>query len=236
MAYSRLASVEEKKNVRSALGYILLTIVGVLLLFFVGIPALGKFAAFVSDIGKSNKTITTNDHTPPAPPHFNTFNDFTNQQNVSVTGTTEAGATIKLTFNGNEQDALADKDGNFSFNLALDNGDNNFSAVAVDTAGNISQKSKDYKITYDNKPPDLTVDSPSDSAQFFGSAQRQVTIKGTTEATAQVTVNDRIVIVDDAGIFQYTTTLNEGSNTFAVKSTDQAGNTTEKDITVSFSP
>jgi hypothetical protein len=49
-------------------------------------------------------------------------------------------------------------------------------------------------------------------------------------------INDRIVSVDDSGTFQYTTTLNDGANTFAVKSTDQAGNTTEKDITLNFNP
>lgn len=234
--YSRLASVEERKNVKSAFLFIFLTIAGMLVLFFIGIPALGKFAAFVSELGKSNKAITINDRTPPAPPHFNTINDFTNQQNISISGSSEPGATVKLIFNGNEQNALSDKDGNFSFNLNLDNGDNNFSATSVDPAGNISQKTQNYKITFDNKPPDLNIDSPSDNSQLFGSAQRQVTIKGTTEAEAQITINDRVVFVDDSGKFQYTTTLNEGANSFTVKAVDAAGNSTEKSLTLNFSP
>ncbi len=216
--------------------YIVLTIATVLLLFFVGIPVLGKFAAFVSDLGKSGKASTTNDNTPPAPPRFNTFSDFTNQQSVTVSGSTEPGATVKLTFNGNDQENLADKDGNFSFNLDLDNGENNFSAIAIDTAANTSQKTQDYKITFDNKPPDLTIDSPTEGAQFFGSAQRQATIKGTAEPGSQVTVNDRIVIVEDSGKFQYTITLNDGANTFTVKSSDKAGNTTERGLTLNFTP
>lgn len=234
--YSRLQSVEERKNFRSAILFIFLTIAGILVLFFIGIPALGKFAAFVSELGKSNKAITTTDRTPPAPPHFSSFNNFTNQQNINISGSSEPGATVKLTFNGNEKDALVDKDGNFSFSLALDNGDNNFSAVAVDPAGNISQKTQNYKITFDNKPPDLSIDSPAANSQFFGSAQRQITVKGTTEAGAQVTINDRIVFVDDNGKFQYTTTLNEGANSFAVKAADNAGNTTQKDLTLNFTP
>lgn len=221
---------------RSAALFVFLTIAGIVVLFFLGIPALGKFAAFVSDLGKSNKSITVVDQTPPAPPRFNTYPDFTNQANVTLTGTTEAGATVKLTFNGNEQDSLADKDGNFSFNLNLDNGDNNFSAVAVDTAGNISQKSADGKIVFDNKPPKLDVAGPSDGSSFFGSSQRQVTIKGSTDAGVQITINDRIVFVDDNGGFQYTTTLNAGENKFAIKATDAATNTTEKDITLNFTP
>jgi hypothetical protein len=234
--YSRLASVEERKNVKRAIYYILLAIFGLLALFFVGIPLLGRFAAFVSDIGKSNKPISVSDQTPPAPPKFSTFNDFTNQQAVSLSGFAESGATVKLTFNGNEENTLADKDGNFTFNLALRDGENSFSAMTVDTAGNESQKTQEYKITFDNKPPDLNIDSPADGAQFFGSGQRQVTIAGTTEVRAQVTINDRIVTVDDNGKFQYTTTLNEGSTPFNIKSHDAAGNLTEKNLTLNFSP
>lgn len=236
MAYSRLASVEEKKNLRSAIFYVLLSIVALAILFVFGIPALGKVAAFVSDLGKSGKQITSTDKTPPAPPSFTPFNQFTNQQNISLTGSTEPGATVKLTFDGSEQDALGDKNGGFTFNVQLTTGENTFSAIAIDTAGNTSQKTQDYKITFDNKPPNLTVDSPSDGTQFFGSAQRQITIKGTTDSGDNVTVNDRIVIVEDNGAFQYTTTLNDGSNPFAIKATDQAGNTTEKDITLTFNP
>lgn len=208
----------------------------VVLLFFYGIPVLGRFAAFVSDLGKSGKTISVNDHTPPAPPKFDYINNFTNQQTATLSGVTEVGATVKLTFNGNVQDVLADKDGKFLFNLQLDNGTNTYSAVAVDTAGNVSQKTQEYTLTFDNKPPNLTVDSPADGSQFFGSNQRQTTIKGTTDQNDQVTINDRVVAVDDNGKFQYTTSLNDGENKFAVKATDQAGNTTEKNINLNFTP
>jgi len=234
--YSRLASVEERKNLRRAITYIVLAISGLILLFFLGIPILGKFTAFVSDLGKSNKPITNNDNTPPAPPRFNTFSDFTNQNQVSLTGTTEPGSTIKLSLNGNGMDTLADKDGAFTFSdLSLKDGDNIFLATAVDTAGNISQQTQEYKIVFDNKPTDLIIESPSDGSTFFGSKQRQVTIQGTSESEIQVTINDRIIVVDNNGKYQYTLTLNEGENKFVVKATDRAGNSTEKNITLNFS-
>lgn len=232
--YSRLVSVEERKNTRNAVFFILLTIAAAALIFFVGLPILGNFAAFVSEIGKSTKPISSTDTTPPGPPRFSNFPDFTNQTNVNLNGNAEPGSTIKMTFNGAEEDQLADKDGKFTFSLSLNSGENDFSAVAVDPAGNVSQKTQDYKIIFDNKPPTLTIDSPSNGAQFLGSKQRQVTIQGTTETNCQVTVNDRIVAVDDNGKFQYTTTLNDGENKFAFKSTDQAGNTTEVDLTLNF--
>lgn len=236
MSYSRLQSVEEKRNVRKAAYFVLLTIVAILLLFFYGIPLLGNFAGFVSDLGKSGKAIGINDRTPPAPPRFDFLNNFTNQQNINISGITESGATIKFTFNGNVQETLADKDGRFQFSLQLLNGENSYSAVAIDTAGNLSQKTQNYTITFDNKPPELTVENPNDGSQFFGSSQRQVTINGSTDTGSQITINDRIVTVDDNGKFQYTTTLNDGENKFAVKSVDAAGNTKEENLTLNFTP
>ena len=234
--YSRLQSVEEKRNVKKTILYVFLTIALIILLFVVGIPLFGKLTVFISDLRGGNKPITSDDTTPPAPPKFNYFAPFTNQAAASVSGTVEPGATVKLTFDGNAQQSLADKNGSFNFNINLTDGNNTFSAVAVDSSGNTSQKAGDCEITLDTKPPALTVSTPSDGSGFFGSNQMQVTIQGTTDTGCQVVINGRIISVNDSGNFQYTTTLNSSANPFAIKSTDQAGNTTEKDITLNFTP
>ncbi len=213
--------------------FTILAIAGIVVLFYIGIPALGKIASLLSEIRPGANSLIK-DKTPPAPPIFNNFPDFTNQKNISLTGQSEAGANIKLTFNGQTQESLSDKDGKFSFNLELLNGDNAFFGVAVDTAGNASRETKIYKIVFDNTPPNLVIDTPTDGSQFFGTKQKQVAIKGTAEANVQVTVNDRIVAVDDNGKFQFAVSLNEGENKFVIKATDQAGNTKETDLTLNF--
>jgi hypothetical protein len=234
--YSRLESVEVKKNFRMAVIFIVLTVVVVIILGTVGIPTVGKVTSFISGLRGSNSAITSNDKTPPAPPTLATFPDFTNQQTMNVAGSAEPGATVKLTFNGVEQEVVVDKDGNFAFqNIKLLDGENSFSAIATDQTGNISQRTTDKKVTYDNKPPALSIDSPAEGSKFFGSSQRQVTIQGATDSGANVTINERIVSVDDSGKFQYTQTLSSGDNKFAVKSVDPAGNSTEKEITLNFS-
>jgi hypothetical protein len=193
-------------------------------------------ATFVSGLKKGNTSVSTLDKTPPAPPSFGIYADFTNQSTASISGTAEPGATIKLTFDGSEQDTSVDKDGNFSFkSLNLQSGANTFSAYAIDSAGNISQKTADQQITYNSKPPTLSIDSPADGSSYYGSSQMQVTIQGTTDNGVGITINDRIISVNDSGKFQYSTTLSSGTNQFKVVATDQAGNTTEKDITLNFS-
>ncbi len=232
--YSRLEKVEEKNNIKKAVTLVLVSITTLVLLFFYGIPVLGRFAAFVSDLGKSGKAITQNDKTPPAPPRFSTLPDFTNSQTLDVSGNSEAGANIKLTLNGALQETLTDKDGRFSFTVNLNEGENTFSATAVDTANNVSQETQAILIIFDKTQPVLTIDSPQDGAQFIGTKQRQVTLQGTTESGTQITVNDRFVSVDDSGKFQFTTSLTDGENKFEVKSTDKAGNTTSVTLTLHF--
>jgi len=236
LRYSRLQSVEEKRNLRNTIFFAVLTLAAVVLLAFVGIPLFGKLTVFLSDLRGGSKAVSKNDTTPPAPPKFNYVSQFSNQQNLNISGSSEAGATVKLTFNGKPSEVLADKDGDFTFGLQLNDGDNNFSAIALDASGNQSQTSKEYKIIFDNRPPALSVSSPSDGSSFFGSNQRQITVQGTTEPNSQMLINDRLISVDDAGNFQYTTTLNDGANLFTIKSTDQAGNFTEKNITLNFTP
>lgn len=238
MAYSRLASVEERRNTRNAILLVILTIIVGLVLFFFGVPILGKFTTFVASL-KKTKSVSSqlNDTTPPAPPQFDTFSEFTNKNKITLTGRAEPGSTVKITFNGQSQETQTNStNGNFSFDENLVNGENDFLGTAKDTAGNESQPTKTYKIYFNNKPPSLNINSPSDGAQFFGTNQRQVTIDGKTDVNVQVTINDRIVFVEDDGSFQFTTTLSEGQNKFAIKATDQAGNSSEKDITLSFSP
>lgn len=232
--YSRLASVEEKKNIKRATSLVVLSITILVLLFFYGIPLFGRFATFVSDLGKSGKSITNNDSTPPAPPRFSTFPDFTNNEKFDLNGNSESGATIKLTLNGVDSEVLSNKDGGFSITLTLIDGENFFSATATDLAGNVSQKTDDFKIVFDNTPPSLNIDSPAEGAQFIGTKQRQVTLQGTTDPDSEIRVNDRVVAVDDNGKFQFTTTLTEGENKFIIKAGDKAGNTTEKELILHF--
>jgi hypothetical protein len=234
--YSRLSSVEEKRNIRKAIQFGVLTLVIILLLVFFGVPLLAKFAGFVGDIRKSSTPIDKNDTTPPPPPRVSMLPEFTKEQKIDIKGSTEAGASVKLFFNSEEQEVVAGEDGQFIFTINLSDGDNEFTLSSKDTSGNESQQTPGYKIVFDNEPPDLTVSTPSDGTSFFGAKQRQVTVSGTTEPETNLTINDRPIAVAEDGKYVYTTTLNDGENKFWIKVTDKAENSTEKTITVTFAP
>lgn len=230
----KYSSLEERKNTKSAVFYVALTLISFVAIYFVGIPLAGRLTTFLISLKGNDKKITSSDITPPPTPKFRDFPEATNQQTITLLGNTEAGSTVKLTFNGDVQETLANNDGQFSFNVTLQDGNNVFAATATDQNGNQSQKTDDLQIIFDKKSPDLTITSPNDGTNYFGSNQRQVTIQGKTDVESSVTINDRIIFVDDTGGFQYTTTLNDGSNSFKIKSVDKAGNITEKDITLNF--
>jgi len=232
-----MRSLEERRNIGKATRFVFLTIVVGVLLFFYGIPALGRFAAFVSELAKSDKPISKNDTTPPAPPQIDTLPEYTNKPKLSITGKSEEGATIKFILNSEAKEVVADRDGKFSLDFTLDDGENGITASATDLAGNESVKTKTFKITFDDEEPKLILDGPSNGSQFFGTRQRQVDIKGSVDdSNTQVTINDRFVAVEDNGSFQFTTTLSEGENKFKIKAVDLAGNSSEKELTLNFTP
>ncbi len=234
-AYSRLARVEEQRNFRRAFIFTLLTLGFILLAFFYGIPVVAKVASFVGDLRKSSTPVDKNDTTPPGPPRFNEIPEAVNKNDLTIGGYGEAGATIILHLNDSEEEVVTDADGKFSFSINLAKGENILSAKAKDQAGNESVSSKVYTVVFDNEAPKIEVSSPNDGASFYGSKEKQLTIKGTTKIGSTLTINDRIIKVEDDGSFSYTVSLNDGENNFHFKVVDQAQNQTEKDLKVNYS-
>ncbi len=233
--YSRLASVEEKRNIKTAYKYIFLSIIALVVLVFLGIPLLVKFAGFIGDLGKSSKPVEINDITPPAPPQFDQIPEYTNNERIEISGKSESGATITITANDNDSEIIANNDGVFHFSFNLIKGENSISAYAKDGNSNKSTQTQNYKVVYDNEEPKIEITSPNDGASLYGNSQRQLTIKGSVDENVNLTINGRIVVLKDDYTFSYLTTLNEGENKFDIVAMDPAGNETLSALTINFS-
>ena len=233
--YSRRASTEERKNVRSAVLFVVATFALIFVLFFFGHPLLAKFAGFLTDLRKSSLPVETTDTTPPPPPKFSDLPESTNQRSVDIKGSTEPGAEVILTLNGNKDELVANADGTFTYTFLLQGGSNTIYATAKDGSGNVSQESETIRVKYDNSPPELTITKPDDGSSFYGSRQRQLVIEGKTEEDAHININGRLVVVNSDGSFTYATSLSTGENSFTVKAQDPAGNLTEISFKVTFS-
>lgn len=234
--YSRKEKVEEKKNVRKAFLLIVATVGVVLLFFFFGLPMVVKFSAFLTDIRKSSEPVEVSDTTPPPPPRFDPIPEFTNKLEVDIKGSTEPGVSVILYLNNKIEEIVSDSDGHFSHTFKLNKGKNSFSSLAKDKTGNESQETNKQTVTFDDQAPELTITKPEDGSEFYGSKERQVVIEGETEEDVSVSINGRKVVVDSDGTFAFATTLSEGQNEFKVKAEDEAGNTTEETVVVSYAP
>ena len=221
---------------RRAFLFTILTILAILGVLFYGLPSVARFAAFLSDLRKSSLPVDRNDTTPPAPPRLDRLPEATKEPEIEISGVTEEGATVILTLNGKDEEVVADADGKFRFSYSLRKGENQILAKAKDRAGNESQPTAGITVLFDNEAPKLDISAPADGSQFYGDGQRQLAIKGTTEVGITLTINDRIVKVEEDGTFTFATTLADGENSFNLKSADKAGNQTEKTLKVNFSP
>ncbi len=119
--------------------------------------------------------------------------------------------------------------------MSLREGENKFTATAVDTGGNNSQESKSLTIYYLNKPPKLEVSTPTEGMTVSGGTAR-TEVKGTTDRGARAFVNQRLVIVDSEGNFATLVNLNAGENKIVIESMDPATNSTKKEIVVNYQP
>lgn len=232
--YSRLSRTEEKRNIRKAFLYLVLTIISIILLIVFGLPAIAKLAAFLSDLAGSNKPIELTDTTPPAPPQLEVPPEFTNRQRVDIKGQSESEISIIVYPNNKEEEILSDKNGLFTYSFALLDGENTISVLAKDSSGNTSQPSKQYSIIYDDDPPKVSVNSPSDGQAFYGTKQRQIVIEGSVEEADTLLINGRVVVIESDNSFIYSVSLQEGDNNFEIVAKDKAGNETIERLTLQY--
>lgn len=233
--YSRLARVEEGKNIRMAYVFGISTILIIVLLVVFGLPILSKVSGYFFDMKKSTVS-AVKDTTPPGPPFLKSPVEATNNSNLKIEGSSEPQATIEIFVNDEKTEITADNNGDFSTDVTLTKGNNVIHAKAKDAAGNESVDSNQYTVYFSKDKPKLEVTKPSPGDNYYGDKQKQLSVEGSTCVDCNVTVNGRIALVDDTGNFKLTYSLNGGNNDLNIVTTDKAGNHEETTITVNFTP
>lgn len=238
---SRRHRVQEKRLTKRAF---LLTASSVILLGFLlifGIPLLAQFAAFVNEIKGSSAQIAQEDKTPPAPPSFEVPPpEYTQDKMITIKGRAEASSAVTIYKNGEKnKEFVVDGSSKFSVEISIDPGENVIDATATDVSGNVSGLSTRYRVVYGKEPPKLTITKPLDGENFYGDT-KTIAVEGNITKDSgidiRVSVNGRLAIVDSNGNFSVQIPLSEGENSLIIVAADQAGNKTEKTLTVSYIP
>lgn len=233
---SRLNRTLEKRTKKHLYWSLLGIVVILFLLIKFGIPLLINFSLFLAQ-GKDQqlaKKAAQNQQIILPPTLIQSFTA-TNSATITVNGNAVAKQKIELFVNNNLTDIVDTKDdGSFSFqNVSLNSGINTIASKAK-ADNKESGASNILTISFSNKAPSLSVDSPSDGQTFSGGSQQDVIVKGKTDADVKVTVNGFWAIVDANGNYSYSLHLQNGGNPIKVIAQDAAGNQTEKDLSVNF--
>ena len=121
-------------------------------------------------------------------------------------------------------------------------GDAQYSQVAVDNLGNAiavwyqwdGTRSDIWSNRYvkpDTTPPSLSLDRPSDG---LTTETPVVTVSGTTEPDAALSINGILAAVEIDGSYSCTIALVEGINTIAATATDASGNSATASVSVTY--
>ncbi len=232
--YSLKQYRKQKSNKKKSFFYVMLTLVSIVVLFFVGIQLLVSLINFISDLKYSGQVAEKSDTIPPNTPNIHTFSEFTSNENVEIKGNSEASSIIYLYLNGEKKEIVSNSDGNFVFSVNLSEGINEFYLTAIDGSGNESPRSKSYFITLDKTTPDLEISQPENNSTFYGIKNKLLEIKGKIDEPVTLKFNEKYVSPSDSGDFIFKYDLSVGENKIIYLAKDFAGNELSGEIIVYF--
>jgi len=235
MASSRLSNHLKRKAIQNVIivfvGFIIIIIAAIIF----GTKLLVGFSLLLEKFqgnGESSASTSQQSDTYIAPPTLNPVVDATNSAQITISGFAEKNLTINLYLNDQQVDKTqVGNDNKFKFTaVTLQQGQNSLKVKAVNDSHLESTYSNTDTISYLNKPPALTIANPQDGQGFSKDSSPTVSIQGTTDPGAKVTVNGFWAIVDDQGNYNYLYTLKDGDNDIKVVANDDAGNQSTKEI------
>lgn len=232
---SRLNKSIQKKS-RNTFFFSIIGIIVVLFLFFrYGIPFLSD-ASFlfgkVTNVPENTDQETEESVFVPVP-RLDPLPSATNEKEIIVEGQTLSGLEIEIYLNGELKNTInADENGFFEDEIDLTEGDN-ILRVRAKKGKSTGEYTRSKTITFINEGPDLEVEFPATGAEIKN--QNPIEVKGTTDPGSTVKVNDFQAIIKSDGRWNYFLTLRDGQNEIKIMATDQAGNETEKVISVQYS-
>lgn len=235
MNYSSHRLRAQERNVIKKLIFSLAILFGgILFAVFIGLPILARLAVSLSLIKKENTNVTDKISVSLFAPIIEPLPLATNSASIAIYGSSDKERTITLWVNGEKTDEkLTDEEGKFNFRgVKLKEGNNKIEARTKFKEEESAPSQ--VEIVYKKEPPKLEIQEPSEGQNMIGEAK--ITIKGQTDPDTRISINDRFVIVERDGNFSYPITLKEGENSFSFTAIDEAGNVTQKELKVNYSP
>ncbi len=231
---SRLNEITKKRYERKLIIFFAIIIFLLGILFYYSPPLLIKLSLILGDLRDNREAdLSINNTKYIAPPVLNPLFSATNSAEITISGYAPSGKSVKIYLNSKyirQVKVNDDKSFNIS-NLMLAEGNNEIKVKSLGLDKQTSNYSQSIHILYKNKPPILELNYPIDN-QIISNSSNKVKVEGKTDSDTRVTVNDYWAIVDNIGNFSYLLNLQKGDNKIKIAATDEAGNRSEKEVTV----
>lgn len=224
-----MAQKAKRNLLISALGIILI----ILLALKLGVPFLINLSLLLSSSQGKNEVLQNSSFI--APPVLDSLPSATSSADITISGFASKKQNVNLYINSTLVNTVKTQDdGRFSFKEIIKTGENLINAK-VTLNGKESDLSNTIIVLLKSAPPFLNITSPSEN-QSFSKDQNIAEVRGSSDIDVKITINGLWAITDDSGKFFYRLPLQNGENKIKVTATDLAGNKTEKEIRVSYSP
>jgi len=232
---SRLDRHKEKEFKKKMIWLTVALVVILIFLFTTGIKLLTNSSLFVSKIASPQES----ELTPKSDSFFGTVDldspgVATNSSRLIVTGSLTGYDSVDFYLDGEKITSKVVVTGeSFTGDVGpLTPGENQIYVIAKSKKNSKETKKSDsLTVLYMNTPPKLDISEPSDNSKVN---KADLKIAGTSDIGTIVRVGNAPVALDADGKFQTMTRLKDGENKITISSTDQAGNRTEKVLTVFF--
>lgn len=206
------------------------SILALVILFTVGLPALLNLSAAISTLRRGNPVSVTEKGVAPTTPYFSQDLVATSSAKTKISGATDPKTTVEIFQNARSLGTtVSSDDGTFSQEVDLERGINTFTAQAVNETGQKSPLSDSLQISFFSDKPKLEIASPKDGDSTNNSS---INISGQTDPGNSVNINDRLAIVDKDGKFSYSLDLTKGENKIKITAVDPAGGSTSKELKI----
>lgn len=231
---SRLVRKNEETVTKKTVFMGFLTILFAIFIVVFGLPFLIKFSVFLGDMKKTNDGLESKTLAPLAPRLIIPF-EATNSATIKVSGFAEAKVEVELFKNEiSIGKTMVTENGDFTFEkISLDDGENNFSAIASSEETGAGDGSIPISVVYDKQSPALKLTNPSETSLTVDYADFDII--GESEKDVSISVNGRLAVVDENGNFKLKIQLNMGKNDVEVIAHDSAGNETKTTVAITYS-
>lgn len=169
-------------------------------------------------------------HIKPNPPIFSFIPNSTKEEEISITGYSQPGLTVKLFVNGPERESTTTgADGLFAFNaIKLNAGSNTISGKTYDAYGSESDSSSVYQVIVDKDKPKIKIDSPKNN-ETIKNLDGRIRVTGSINEKGNIKINKKTAIVKPDLTFEFLLGVSEGNVQIEIEATDEANNSiTEK--------